>query len=309
MTDNSQETGTGASNADVTPEWDGSPAESVPTFEPGKLMEVSPKQLVVHPDLLAFPGLTKDEYERLKASISDSKRVIDPIKVNTKGQVLDGRNRRQAADDLKLATVPVLVMPDSTDPIEIAIITAVDRRQLTKSAIALVLFESHPELRGDRDGRKKRCLTEKYRMDHKFREEMAANYNVPSYRKLAERYQVPRCYFSKLAEIWDFSDDNKWAKIRVKILDGEACIDIVHLGFRGGMGMKSRAAAHKPPEPKILLHQVFKSLAVRIGYWEKVEKTDRKSAMEVFRKSDPKFLKEFVLDLNEVIEELEAEAL
>jgi hypothetical protein len=277
----------------------------------GTLVLISPKRLTPHPDLARFPEHSQEDSARLDQGISERFALTDPIKIDTKYQILDGRGRWKSAMRWDLAKVPAIVMADSEDPINLAITTSVDCRHLTKSAIALVLFEQHPTLRADRDVRKKRGLKRQYPVGNNLRAKDERNLlrqgygKIDSYRTLARRYQVDKDYFTYLNEMWDFSSEGEWEEIRTSILAGEAEIKRLISGFAGRKATKSKK--RKDPNRYTLARKaITKVLPVRIGkHWKEFSVKQRdmltQDTIEAFKKLPKEFVKQVSKELAQFV--------
>ena len=53
-----------------------------------------------------IPDLNESEYEVLKASIREAGRILVPVVVASDGEVIDGKGRVRAADELKIKEYP-----------------------------------------------------------------------------------------------------------------------------------------------------------------------------------------------------------
>jgi hypothetical protein len=74
-------------------ESDGSPSSVEPT------VPKQPDRFTIHPLAEKFPALSDSDYQKLKASIA-AYGVFEPIVINEKNQVLDGRHRWKACTEL-----------------------------------------------------------------------------------------------------------------------------------------------------------------------------------------------------------------
>lgn len=173
------------------------------------------KTLDVHDDVADFPELSQEQYAALKASI-EKRGILQPI-VIAKLKVVDGRHRLRIAKELGLATVPVIESVDVA-PLDYALESAIAGRQLTKSAIVLILWEKHPALAEDRGARMK---AGKRPSDSITGSELAA------------RYRVPREYFSLIAAVWDSTTEAGWQKARTAILEDEISLPRIRAGAAG----------------------------------------------------------------------------
>jgi ParB-like chromosome segregation protein Spo0J len=89
----------------------------------------------IHPAAAIFPALSEADYAALRHDI-ELHGVLEPIWVDVKGQVLDGRHRLRAAHELGM-TCQTFVY-DGSDPIGFVISLNLHRRHLTESQRAMV---------------------------------------------------------------------------------------------------------------------------------------------------------------------------
>jgi hypothetical protein len=235
---------------------------------------IAPTALSVHPAVAKFPYLGEDEIAALTISIKQYG-VLTPLICDEERRVYDGRARMAIAESLGLTAIPVIVREEK-DPLAFAIESRVNRGQLTRSAIALVLFEQHPELATskNRGGRpKKNCSSG---------EQLSATHD--SYRQLGIRYRVPYQYFSALAEMHAGMSEEDWAHLRHVVLYEEASIPRQFTGFLSGQPAGSQRgaviyAALIDGELKGILPKAFSSLRNGFENWNGVP-TDAKAAIE-----------------------------
>jgi ParB-like chromosome segregation protein Spo0J len=110
----------------------------VKTFEPKRpatAVNMPPADADIHPAADIFPPLSDTEYADLHRDI-ELHGVLEPIWVDVKGQVLDGRHRLRAAHELGM-TCQTFVY-DGSDPIGFVISLNLHRRHLTESQRAMV---------------------------------------------------------------------------------------------------------------------------------------------------------------------------
>ena len=153
---------------------------------------LDPNDISEHPLLAKIPLLCAEKYEVLKATIA-IRGVEHPITcIRGKGDqylLIDGRHRLKAAKELHLQRIQSAIQSDGEDVLKFILDTAITGRQLTKTAICLLLLEQHPDLtseRGDRKGGRPVNIESKT-VD-----------SVNSYRAIAKKYQVPFEYFSRI---------------------------------------------------------------------------------------------------------------
>jgi hypothetical protein len=218
---------------------------------------VSPEQLVAHPDLADFPGLSDDQLAALTISVKE-RGIQAPLVVDDEHQVFDGRARLAIALALNLPSVPVIYRPEK-DVLAFAIESAVNRRQLTRPAIAFLLFEQHPELaasRGAKAGRPKKSaqfapISEKAGRPKKSaqfapisekagRPKKSAQFapisEPESFTSLSLLYRVERKDFTRLLAMKMSMLDEEWAALRHAVLYEEKSIATQYAGWSGARG-------------------------------------------------------------------------
>ena len=225
-----------------------------PQAENGTMETRMIAELAEHPGLAEFPMLPAGQYEALKASIGqhgllkalvcvvagkgefeqkDAKEAKGSGGPGTRAGstvpgallVIDGRNRLRAARELGIESVPVEILPGETDPLTYAIESAVTGRNLTKSGVVLVLLLMHPELAAEREAR----MTEG-----------ACHKMTGGFVAVADRYGVPRQYFSQLAAIQDGCDEAEWEAVKGNLLAGESSIPALFAGLGGKIQTKGK---------------------------------------------------------------------
>ena len=95
----------------------------------------------VHPHAELIPAPTPAQYNAIVDDIRQNG-IIEPIKLYN-GQVLDGRTRLRAAQDLGLAEVPVAFVDQNVNTKSYSISANIWRRHLTQDQIALFLNEAY----------------------------------------------------------------------------------------------------------------------------------------------------------------------
>ncbi len=198
-----------------------------------KMIEMrDPKELKVHPDVKAVPGLARDEYEALMADITDSG-IQHPLTVDRGGQVLDGRHRLRAALELDLEQVPVFVEEEVASPILYALRSALKQRNLSKSGKVLTLFLAHPDLH--RNGVSKRSANLKKGPESpKFTQSISGNIGEnATFLSLADEYGVPQSYFTILSEFRAKASEDDWAWAVDAIINDELSITRLRPALEG----------------------------------------------------------------------------
>lgn len=198
-----------------------------PKNQLSEVRQISPEELTVHPALEDFPGLSDDQLAALTISVKE-RGIQTPLICDEENQVYDGRALLGIAKALELESVPVIVRPEA-DVVAFAIESAVNRRQLTKSGIAFLLFEQHPELaatRGSRQGGRPKKTDTIVSVSGK-----ALADRHETFRQMGARYRVPQPYFSNLAEMKEGSSEEEWDELRRLVLYEEASIPRQFAGF------------------------------------------------------------------------------
>jgi hypothetical protein len=239
------------------------------------IIQVSPQSLTLHPALANFPGLSDDQHAALENSVKVFG-ILTPLVADAERRVYDGRTRLRIAQVLELPSIPVAIRPEP-DVLAVAIESAVARRQLTRSGIAFLLFEQHPQLVKERNkgGRPKKLAGI----------QPVSGQELGSYRDLALRYRVPREHFGYLAEMHAGMEAEQWAELRRLVLFEEASIPRQYAGFRTGQpagaqrGAVIYAALNAQGELDGILPRAFASLRNGWEKWRDVP-TDAKAAVE-----------------------------
>ena len=283
-------------------------SNAIPFMKNPTLQNISPTKLQLHPVLDGFPELPPAQFEPLKASIQELG-VMKPLFAVEKDGVLlvfDGRHRRRAALELELESVPVIVR-DDIDPLDFAIESAATGRQLTKSGVVLMLLEKHPSLAQKAHQRKGGKLVpgavhrkgktsvsaSNDRCDSNASKENGGE-NV-SYQTLAERYQVPREYFTLLAKIKygapadgqhgavKPATEKQWLWVKQAILEEEMAVTSVIRGYQSQNATLGKYRAdpvylsYNPATDALsgLLPQALTSLRNGFAQWPKLDLTAR----------------------------------
>lgn len=259
----------------------------------GHIIMVNPSQLKVHPEIENFPGLSAGQLLALTNDIR-AKGVLDPLRINSKNQVLDGRHRLKIAIELHLPTVPVFI-DDESNPIEVAIRTALLKRHFNQSMAAFTLFEYFPGLRSDRQDRQKKFLLRgtkggKWEFDPGKR---AAVYDSPSSQEVAAKFSLPASYFSYLSQMYDNKDEGEWEKLR-KAIFGELesedqekkakGIPTLYAGFCGEMNTKG-LPRNETAGPQKLFFRCFNALQRWAKQYEKEDSLIKHDILKEWHKT------------------------
>ena len=131
--------------------------ESALAFPPGIVMEVDPANLPIHPYADLLPLMSEAEYRGLRDAIAlDGQQV--PAQVYM-GQLLDGRNRRRACQELG---IPLKVEQFAgTDQTALVYVLSVNqhRRELSKSQRAAVAVQLLPFISADVQAKRSARIT------------------------------------------------------------------------------------------------------------------------------------------------------
>jgi ParB-like nuclease domain len=192
-----------------------------------ELRHVDPASLGIHPVLQTFPGLAADKLSSLYDSIREQG-ILTPL-VAMEGEhgellIVAGRNRQKVAIDLFLTEIPVIVR-NGVAPLDYALEEAVVGRQLSKSGVALMIFEQHPALQKGSVERGRANL----RPGAAHRSDSIGPIKSTicedgSYRALATRYGFPEDYLTLLASLRAKSDDAHWQLIRKAIFEDDISV-------------------------------------------------------------------------------------
>lgn len=113
-------------------------------------MKWSIKELSIHPAVCDAWELPESD-ARFAALVEDIREhgILEPLRITTAGEVVDGRHRLRAARQLKLDEVPCAVLHTGLDPAGIAISSLANRRHVSSKGqlayAAYPLFARHHE--------------------------------------------------------------------------------------------------------------------------------------------------------------------
>lgn len=227
---------------------------------PDEIIEVDPLYLTEHSVLENIPRLTADQLAALEESIT-SNGLMDPLSVvpSPKAKkaylIIDGRHRFAILRKLN-KPIPCIVKEEA-DPLSFAIEKAVQGRQLTKSGVVLMLFLNHPDL-ADEQSRKARIKAGK-----------APCTSDAGYAQLAERYKVPRNYFTDLADIREQYDDEKWEHAKRLIFEGETPITRIQSALAGEIITKGKKRSD--PNYAKLAGSAITTVCRAFQKWDKIK--------------------------------------
>jgi hypothetical protein len=266
----------------------------------GAVEQVEISKLRVHPAIVDFPTLSEGsfteangtrkylgDFDRLKADIkAKDGRILVPLLADVENRIVDGRHRFRIAKELDLSTVPVVRV--NGDAIEIALASALTKRQVTKSGIALILFEHHPDLQMGGRERSKSAL-------------QGESADV-TFASLAQRYGIPRQYFSGLAAMAEEFSDKQWSEARDLILFQEYSIAQAYKGVKGQTATKGKK--RNDPKWERLLHEsMVVELPERLKCWKQLPEENRRKHCEAVRGTVKRWPREYARWLRDTLQE------
>lgn len=239
--------------------------------------EIPPLELTLHPILETFPEMTETEFRRLTSSILENG-ILVPLLINRNRQILDGRSRWMVACK-NLPTVPVMVLDDANE-LSIAISTALDRRQLSTSGRALIVFLRHPEVANEPAMRKLHGL---YNQERDRAEGAPPKDGDLTFEALAARYSVSRKYLSYLAKIKMLCEnEDEWKDHQQKILNGgkKSSIEARLVAALGAKGTKG--GAPKEEWFNLAVKCLKADLVTRLSRYPEFTAAHKREAVNIF---------------------------
>jgi hypothetical protein len=270
----------------------------------GTAQQVKISKLTVHPAIAEFPGLGEGEFtegkgaakrsyrgdfDRLKADIKRTGRILVPLLVDPQHRVVDGRHRLRIAKELDFETVPVVRV--NGDALEVALASALTGRQLTKSGIAWILFEHHPELRDE--SRKLAGL----KRGSEEGEETGCTFT-----SLANQYGIPRQYFSGIAVMAKEFSEPQWAEARGLVLFKEFSIGEAYRAVKTAVATRHKKRSD-PKWDKLLLESMAVEVPERLKCWEKLPRDQQDAHFAEVRKKMKQWPGSYALRLSATIQE------
>jgi len=240
---------------------------------------VDPKTLTVHPAAHAVPDLILRQYAALKASI-ERRGIRQPLLADAENRVIDGRHRLKIALEIGLEAVPVVVVADD-DAAMLACDAAVARRNLTASGRVLVLYMAHPMLaRGGVRNGSLANLKKGARPPNVNKSQSGESKEFATFATLADRYGVPREYFSTLAEIEAKcgGDPTQWKAVTTAILDDEFSIPRVHAGV--GSRLSTTGTKRSAPSYGVMVVRAGTTLGNAFKKWGTLKGHDVSAAVD-----------------------------
>ena len=244
-----------------------------------KLLYLDPNLLAPHKSIESVPRLCAADFAVLKDSIVSDRRVCEPLLINADHRILDGRHRWEIACGIGLETVPCIVSTE--DPVDVALRTALARRQLTETAKVLLLLEFDPTLL---DGRKARGHANLKRGKPLISPGLSRDNpgNEKGFKTLAERYRVNVEYFTLLATAMEVFDDDQWGEIRENIFAGTLHAPRLACGI-GGLSKNPKGGARKPIQYFKVCRRALISLKTHMERWEDFTRYERRDLLELYR--------------------------
>lgn len=244
-----------------------------------KLLYLDPNLLAPHKSIEGVPRLNAADFAVLKESIAAARLVHEPLLINEDHRILDGRHRWEIACGIGLMTVPCLVSIE--EPIDVALRTALARRQLTETAKVLLLLEFDPTLLKNRGERKRANLN--HQKPQCFLEpSINGSRNEKGFKTLADRYRVNEDYFSILANAMEVFDGDQWAEIREDIFAGTLHAPRLACGI-GGIAKNPKGGARRPIQYFRVCRRALKSLKTHLDRWEDFTKDERRELLDLYR--------------------------
>lgn len=238
-----------------------------------------PTTLTVHPDAGAVPELSDSQYQALRASI-DRHGMFDPILIDGSNRVIDGRHRLRAAIELGMEGVPVARV--SVGDVALAACdAAVARRNLTASGRVLVLFLAHPALKRGAADRRHANLKRGAKLPDVIPVTSGESKEFATFETLADRYGVPREYFSTLAAIEDRCGAEEWHAVQAAILGNEASIPALNAGIGGKAATKGKKRSD--PQYHIIAPRAVVTIGNSFKSWNKIPQDGRQRVLAEMR--------------------------
>jgi len=260
---------------------------------------LDPNDISEHPLLANISLLSTEKYEVLKATIA-VRGVEHPVTcIRGEGDqylLIDGRHRLKAAKELHLQRIPAVIQSDGEDVLKFILDTAITGRQITKSGIALTLFECNPAMIENRKvrkggythGKKVNVTAVTLKPINKDGHIDKTESNA-SFTELAEEYHIPREYFSRLATIreqcrpWPGDRDFEWKLVKRWILEDEMGITRLLPALEGYQHMHSvgkdktqiKASGKLPPNLQDGFLRSFSYLHNQFSKWETIGRPHR----------------------------------
>lgn len=224
-----------------------------------------PQDLKVHPDVGHLPAWAK-ESEEFQALVRDvDQRGIDvPLMINERNQVIDGRHRLRAAQELGwIEEMPCQVVPDSALP---AIVKAslCHRRHYPKGTLAYIFLPYWDQAVENGENRKKANVSRKSLHD---------TIGEMTTEEVAEEFGISREVFFRASRLRVFFAENPDAKAEwePRILSGEVGLEAPMRGIGGREATKGQPRAGYEHGQVKLWNEGFKTLHRAFNGWERFE--------------------------------------
>jgi hypothetical protein len=251
------------------------PSESFP-----QVTTIDPRALTVHPLARELPELADDDsdFEALGADIKQ-RGIIHPLHINKQHQILDGRHRWRWAKILKLALIPVIIVPD-VQAISIILESLLLRRHYTKGALA---YSAYPMLR------------EAYEEAKKGPALSAASFSIEVQ---AERFGISERLYRQAKTVHQiFAKDQAYKDLELpKILSGDVGLGAVIAGHGGQEATKGKAKT--TASGLKLFTRTWTDLAVRYEHWDKLEIDEKREACQAINTAVEKMPEDLLTNLS-----------
>jgi hypothetical protein len=235
----------------------------------GNVLLIETAKLEEHPELAEFPLASPAAMAALSESIRQTGQLV-PLAVRRDGDrwlVVDGRNRLRVLR--AIGTPHAICVEVSADPFEMALETAICRRQLTKSGIVLLLWLKHPDLaklRGDKRNTNHPDKGGHANGWHDHLSPLAAT----TFATLSERYGVHRDYWTAMGYVAEMcgNDADLWEQVKLMVLEQETSLPRVRAGL-GGL-KKTKAQNRKPTDYADVFRRSVTGICNAFGVWSRI---------------------------------------
>lgn len=267
---------------------------------------LDPNDISEHPLLANISILSTEKYEVLKQSIAESGIQIPVTCIHGKDDqyvLIGGRHRLKAAKELHLARIPAVIQADGEDILKFILDTAITGRQISKSGIALTLFECNPAMIENRKARqrlgksKKRDLVTNSQGSPVNKDgHIVETESEASFTELAGKYHVPREYLSRLATIreqcrpWPGDRDFEWKLVKRWILEDEMGITRLLPALEGYQlthcvgkdKTQIKASGKLPPTVSVGIERSFSYLHNQFSKWGTMHPKERSTLTKMW---------------------------
>lgn len=232
---------------------------------------VDPQSLRLHPLLKEQPAPTAELIETMTADAEE--RGIDPLKVDEKNRVVDGRIRLRAALNLNWSEVAI-VRVSSADAATIIVQSLLQRRHHSKSALAYLAFPLFEPMFNEARERRLRYL----KSDKSGTDASNSTQNVlfgNSAEQVARNAGVSRVLFFQAKEVHKLFAKHPEVKAQLEpeILNGELCLGYAINGVAGLISTKGKSRNQE--DQLELFKRGINALRVRFTRWNKLPEKSR----------------------------------